>query len=98
MEWNGKDRDCVRDYWSGQDQTLSDFAYRLTGSSDLYEPPAGGPMQASTLSSLMTGSRFMIWFPTMKNTTKLTAKTIVTARVTTALGTAVSKDPPTIAK
>jgi len=55
-------------------------------------------MQASTLSSLMTGSRFMIWFPTMKNTTKLTAKTIVTARVTTALGTAVSKDPPTILK
>ena len=53
-------------------------------------------MQASTSSSLMTGSRFMIWFRTMKNTTKLTAKTIVTARVTTALGTAVSKDPPTI--
>ena len=37
MEWNGKDRDCARDYWRGQDQTLSDFAYRLTGSSDLYE-------------------------------------------------------------
>ncbi len=55
-------------------------------------------MQASTSSPLMTGLRFMIWFRTMKNTTKLTAKTIVTARVTTALGTAVSKDPPTIAK
>ena len=27
----------MRDYWRGQHQTLSDFAYRLTGSSDLYE-------------------------------------------------------------
>ena len=35
-EWNGKYRDCVRDYWRGNDQTLSEFAYRLTGSSDLY--------------------------------------------------------------
>ena len=48
-------------------------------------------MQASTSSPLTTGLRFMIWFPTMKNTRKLTAKTIVTARVTTALGIAVSK-------
>ena len=37
MEWNGKYRDCVRDYWRGQDQTLGEFAYRLTGSPDLYE-------------------------------------------------------------
>jgi isoamylase len=35
-EWNGKYRDTVRDYWRGEDQTLGDFAYRLTGSSDLY--------------------------------------------------------------
>jgi isoamylase len=39
-EWNGKYRDCVRDYWRGSDQTLAEFASRLTGSSDLYE--AGG--------------------------------------------------------
>jgi isoamylase len=39
----GKDRDCVRDYWRGQDQTLSDFAYRLTGSSDLYEATGRRP-------------------------------------------------------
>jgi isoamylase len=37
LEWNGKYRDCVRDYWRGQDQTLSEFAFRITGSSDLYE-------------------------------------------------------------
>ena len=37
LEWNGKYRDCVRDYWRGQDQTLGEFAFRITGSSDLYE-------------------------------------------------------------
>jgi isoamylase len=36
-EWNGKYRDCVRDYWRGEDRTLAELAYRLTGSSDLYE-------------------------------------------------------------
>jgi glycogen operon protein len=35
-EWNGKYRDVVRDYWRGTDQTLDEFATRLTGSSDLY--------------------------------------------------------------
>src|SRR5487761_1642936 len=35
-EWNGRYRDHVRDYWRGADQALGDFAYRLTGSSDLY--------------------------------------------------------------
>jgi glycogen operon protein len=35
-EWNGKYRDTVRDYWRGTDRTLGEFAYRLTGSSDLY--------------------------------------------------------------
>jgi isoamylase len=35
-EWNGRYRDGVRDYWRGADQALGDFAYRLTGSSDLY--------------------------------------------------------------
>ena len=35
-EWNGKYRDTVRDYWRGQNATLGEFAYRLTGSADLY--------------------------------------------------------------
>jgi isoamylase len=35
-EWNGLYRDTVRDYGRGADRTLPDFAYRLTGSSDLY--------------------------------------------------------------
>jgi len=37
-EWNGRYRDTVRRYWKGDDGTLGDFAYRLTGSADLYEP------------------------------------------------------------
>jgi isoamylase len=36
-EWNGKYRDCVRAYWKGDQGTIGEFAYRLTGSSDLYE-------------------------------------------------------------
>jgi isoamylase len=43
LEWNGKYRDCVRDYWRGQDQTLGEFAYRVTGSSDLYEATGRRP-------------------------------------------------------
>nr|WP_320014257.1 glycogen debranching protein GlgX [uncultured Desulfobacter sp.] len=36
-EWNGKYRDCIRDFWRGQDRTMGEFAARFTGSSDLYE-------------------------------------------------------------
>lgn len=36
MEWNAKYRDCMRQYWKGDDQMLPDFANRITGSSDLY--------------------------------------------------------------
>ena len=36
-EWNGKYRDCVRDFWRGENQTMGEFATRFTGSSDLYE-------------------------------------------------------------
>lgn len=35
-EWNGKYRDCMRDFWRGAESTLSEFATRFTGSSDLY--------------------------------------------------------------
>jgi glycogen operon protein len=42
-EWNGKYRDTVRDFWRGTDQTLAEFAYRFTGSSDLYEGSARRP-------------------------------------------------------
>ena len=42
-EWNGKFRDTVRDYWAGEPETLSEFAERLMGSSDMYEPTGRRP-------------------------------------------------------
>ncbi len=43
-EWNGKYRDTARDFWRGRPATLPEFAYRLTGSSDLYETSARRPV------------------------------------------------------
>jgi glycogen operon protein len=42
-EWNGKYRDSLRDYWRGSDQSLAEFGYRITGSSDLYEDDGRRP-------------------------------------------------------
>jgi glycogen operon protein len=42
-EWNGKYRDSVRDYWRSQEETLGEFAARLTGSSDLYQDDGRKP-------------------------------------------------------
>jgi isoamylase len=36
-EWNGKYRDTVRRYWKGDESQVAELAYRLTGSSDLYQ-------------------------------------------------------------
>ena len=36
-EWNGRYRDCVRDFWRSQPSSLPEFASRLMGSSDLYQ-------------------------------------------------------------
>ena len=43
-EWNGKYRDTVRDFWRGEPATLGEFAYRFTGSSDLYESTGRRPL------------------------------------------------------
>jgi glycogen operon protein len=42
-EWNGVYRDTVRRFWRGDDGLISDLAYRLTGSSDLYEADGRRP-------------------------------------------------------
>ncbi|GAB3196937.1 glycogen operon protein [Pontibacter aydingkolensis] len=42
-EWNGKYRDCVRDYWRGEHSMLGEFAERFTGSSDLYRDESRNP-------------------------------------------------------
>lgn len=36
-EWNGRYRDCVRRFWKGDGGVASEFATRISGSSDLYE-------------------------------------------------------------
>jgi isoamylase len=36
-EWNGKYRDTMRRFWKGDEGQLSDFANRISGSSDLYQ-------------------------------------------------------------
>jgi glycogen operon protein len=43
-EWNGKYRDTVRDFWRGEPATLGEFAFRLSGSSDLYEHSGRKPI------------------------------------------------------
>jgi isoamylase len=42
-EWNGKYRDSVRRFWKGDGGVAADFAYRLCGSSDLYEQSGRRP-------------------------------------------------------
>jgi glycogen operon protein len=42
-EWNGKYRDTVRRFWRGDAGLVSDLAYRLSGSSDLYEDDQRSP-------------------------------------------------------
>ncbi len=43
-EWNGKYRDTVRDFWRGEAASLGEFAYRISGSADLYEETARRPV------------------------------------------------------
>ncbi|GAC1609823.1 MAG: glycogen debranching protein GlgX [Mycobacteriales bacterium] len=42
-EWNGKYRDTVRDVWGGQGSGVRELAYRLSGSSDLYQDDGRRP-------------------------------------------------------
>ncbi|MDP9102354.1 MAG: glycogen debranching protein GlgX [Actinomycetota bacterium] len=42
-EWNGKYRDTVRDVWRGASGGIRELAYRLSGSSDLYQDDGRRP-------------------------------------------------------
>jgi glycogen operon protein len=42
-EWNGRYRDTIRRYWKGDVGQVAEVAYRLTGSSDLYETSGRRP-------------------------------------------------------
>ena len=43
-EWNGRFRDTVRDFWRGEPSTVGELAFRLTGSSDLYQNDTRRPV------------------------------------------------------
>ena len=49
LEWNGKFRDCIRDYWRGEDSMLAEFALRITGSPDLYQDSERSPTASVNL-------------------------------------------------
>ncbi|MCC6552544.1 MAG: glycogen debranching protein GlgX [Polyangiaceae bacterium] len=42
-EWNARYRDAVRRFWKGDAGIAAEIGYRLTGSSDLYEPDGRRP-------------------------------------------------------
>jgi isoamylase len=43
VEWNDKYRNTVRRFWKGDENTLAELGYRLTGSSDLYQGEGRDP-------------------------------------------------------
>jgi isoamylase len=45
-EWNGRYRDVLRSFWRGDGGTAAELAYRLTGSSDLYQEDGRKPYQS----------------------------------------------------
>ena len=49
IEWNGKYRDCIRDYWRGEESMLAEFALRITGSPDLYQDSERRPTASVNL-------------------------------------------------
>ncbi len=42
-EWNGEYRDSIRHFWRGDEGQIGSLAYRITGSSDLYESTGRRP-------------------------------------------------------
>jgi hypothetical protein len=44
QEWNDRYRDTARAFWLGGDCTRGEFALRLAGSSDLYQPRNRSPL------------------------------------------------------
>jgi glycogen operon protein len=40
QEWNDRFRDTTRSFWRGDPGRVSELAFRLTGSTDLFQPPA----------------------------------------------------------
>ncbi len=54
-EWNGKYRDSVRRFWRGDSHQTADLAYRLSGSSDLYESSGRTPYSSVNVVTVHDG-------------------------------------------
>jgi glycogen operon protein len=54
-EWNGRYRDTVRDFWRSQTDSLGEFGYRFTGSSDLYQSDTRRPMASVNFATCHDG-------------------------------------------
>jgi glycogen operon protein len=48
-EWNGRYRDAVRKFWKGEAGMVGELAYRLSGSSDIYEASGRTPYSSINL-------------------------------------------------
>jgi glycogen operon protein len=57
-EWNGKYRDCMRDFWRSHPVGIGEFATRFTGSSDLYG--AGRRRPASSVNLITAHDGFTL--------------------------------------
>ncbi|NEP18879.1 MAG: glycogen debranching protein GlgX [Leptolyngbya sp. SIO4C1] len=57
-EWNGKYRDTMRDFWRDQHCRLGEFAFRVTGSSDLYQ--ANGKLPHASINFITAHDGFTL--------------------------------------
>ncbi|CAN7391159.1 glycogen debranching protein GlgX [Acidovorax sp. LjRoot118] len=55
MEWNGRYRDAVRDYWINADGSLPAFAACLCGSADMYQPRRRRPTASVNMVTVHDG-------------------------------------------
>lgn len=58
-EWNDKFRDTVRRFWKGDENMASDFAYRITASSDVYQKKGRRPWESVNFITAHDG--FTLW-------------------------------------
>ena len=54
-EWNGRYRDCVRDFWRGTDGAVQEFAARIAGSADIFGPSRRKPSASVNLVTVHDG-------------------------------------------
>lgn len=57
-EWNGKYRDSVRKFWRSDESQVSELAYRLSGSSDLYQD--NGKLPSSSINFITAHDGFTL--------------------------------------